>query len=521
MDLDTPDQAYSTSQPVADRGLPVAYLDLMDRAREVDSAAHSGLLRERLLLQLVSERVRGGLTQAEIATRMHVAASVISRFEAGGNDPQLSTLARYCNAIGCHLVLAPGRLLTLDEQVDLGQPLEEGVPGAGPPAGTASGDGSDVVEPVTRSSGCVVTQVMGVHEVVLEGISLGGIGPMFPSELPARAQLLDVGRRTLDRRQLLFDTEARAALKRGADKVADAVRITIGPKGRNVVLDKTFGSSTITNDGATIAKEIELEDPFENMGAQLVKEVASKTNAIAGDGTTTATVLAAAMINEGFRHVAHGANPVQVKVGIQKAVDLVVAEIKKHSSSISEREKIAQVASISAADRGIGETVADAMEKVGKDGVITVEESKGIETELELVEGIQFDKGYISPYMVTNTQAMEAVLEDPYILISDRKISAIAEILPVAEKIHGSGMPLLLVAEDVDSEALATLIVNKLRGNFTAVAVKAPGFGDHRKAMLQDIAILTGGTVISEELGLKLENVQLGQLGRARRVQVT
>ncbi|MHB1639375.1 MAG: chaperonin GroEL, partial [Candidatus Dormibacteria bacterium] len=322
-------------------------------------------------------------------------------------------------------------------------------------------------------------------------------------------------------KQLLFDTEARAALKRGADKVADAVRITIGPKGRNVVLDKKFGSPTITNDGVTIAKEIELEDPFENMGAQLVKEVASKTNDIAGDGTTTATVLAAAMINEGLRHVAHGANPVQVKVGIQKAVDLVVAEIKKHSVSISEREKIAQVASISAADPGIGETVADAMEKVGKDGVITVEESKGIETELELVEGMQFDKGYISPYMVTNTQAMEAVLEDPYILITDRKISAIADLLPVVEKIHQSGKPLVVVAEDVDGEALATLIVNKIRGIFTAVAVKAPGFGDRRKAMLQDIAILTGGTVISEELGLKLENVQLGQLGRARRVQVT
>jgi len=248
-------------------------------------------------------------------------------------------------------------------------------------------------------------------------------------------------------KQLLFDTEARAALKRGADKVADAVRITIGPKGRNVVLDKKFGSPTITNDGVTIAKEIDLEDPFENMGAQLVKEVASKTNDIAGDGTTTATVLAAAMINEGLRHVAHGANPVQVKAGIQKAVDLVVADIKKHSVSISEREKIAQVASISAADPGIGETVADAMEKVGKDGVITVEESKGIETELDLVEGMQFDKGYISPYMVTNTQAMEAVLEDPYILITDRKISAIADLLPVVEKIHQSGKPLVVVAD--------------------------------------------------------------------------
>ena len=322
-------------------------------------------------------------------------------------------------------------------------------------------------------------------------------------------------------KQLLFDTEARAALKRGADKVADAVRITIGPKGRNVVLDKKFGSPTITNDGVTIAKEIELEDPFENMGAQLVKEVASKTNDIAGDGTTTATVLASAMINEGLRHVAAGANPVQVKAGIQKAVDVVVEEIKKHSVPISEREKIAQVASISAADPQIGETVAEAMEKVGKDGVITVEESKGIATELDLVEGMQFDKGYISPYMVTNTQSMEAVLEEPYILVTDRKISAIADLLPVVEKIHQSGKPLVVVAEDVDGEALATLIVNKIRGIFTAVAVKAPGFGDRRKAMLQDIAILTGGTVISEELGLKLDSVQLGQLGRARMVKVT
>jgi chaperonin GroEL len=315
-------------------------------------------------------------------------------------------------------------------------------------------------------------------------------------------------------KQLLFDTEAQAALKRGVDQVADAVRITIGPKGRNVVLDKKFGSPTITNDGVTIAKEIDLEDPFENMGAQLVKEVASKTNDIAGDGTTTATVLAAAMINEGLRHVTSGANPVQLKSGIQKAVDKVVEEIKKHSVSISEREKIAQVASISAADPAIGETVADAMEKVGKDGVITVEESKGIETELELVEGMQFDKGYVSAYMVTNAQAMEAVLEDPYILITDRKISAIADLLPVVEKIHQSGKPLLIVAEDVDGEALATLIVNKIRGIFTAVAVKAPGFGDRRKAMLQDISV-------SEELGLKLDSVQLDQLGRARRVKIT
>ncbi|MGP8204814.1 MAG: chaperonin GroEL [Acidimicrobiales bacterium] len=322
-------------------------------------------------------------------------------------------------------------------------------------------------------------------------------------------------------KELHFDERARRGLETGVNKLADAVKVTLGPKGRNVVIGKRWGAPTITNDGVTIAKEIDLEDPFENMGAQLVKEVASKTNDIAGDGTTTATVLAAAMINEGLRHVTSGANPVQLKTGIQKAVDKVVDEIKKHSVPISEREKIAQVASISAADPAIGETVADAMEKVGKDGVITVEESKGIETELELVEGMQFDKGYVSAYMVTNAQAMEAVLEDPYILITDRKISAIADLLPVVEKIHQSGKPLLIVAEDVDGEALATLIVNKIRGIFTAVAVKAPGFGDRRKAMLQDISVLTGGTVISEELGLKLDSVQLDQLGRARRVKIT
>ena len=322
-------------------------------------------------------------------------------------------------------------------------------------------------------------------------------------------------------KQLLYSTDARAALKRGVDKVADSVRITIGPKGRNVVLDKKFGSPTITNDGVTIAKEIELEDPFENMGAQLVKEVASKTNDIAGDGTTTATVLAAAIINEGLKNVAAGANPMLLKQGIEKAVEAVVEEIKKQSVTISARDKIAQVASISAADTNIGEVVADAMEKVGKDGVITVEESKGLETELELVEGMQFDKGYISPYMVTNPQRMEAVLEDPYILISDKKISSIQDLLPILEKVVQSGKPLLIIAEDVEGEAQATLIVNKLRGTFNAVAVKAPGFGDRRKAMLQDIAILTGGQVISEEIGLKLDTAQLTSLGRARRVTVT
>ena len=322
-------------------------------------------------------------------------------------------------------------------------------------------------------------------------------------------------------KQLMYSADARAALKRGVDKVADSVRITIGPKGRNVVLDKKFGSPTITNDGVTIAKEIELEDPFENMGAQLVKEVASKTNDIAGDGTTTATVLAAAIINEGLKNVAAGANPMLLKQGIEKGVEAVVDEIKKQSIPISEREKIAQVASISAADPNIGEVVADAMEKVGKDGVITVEESKGLETELELVEGMQFDKGYISAYMVTNPQRMEAVLEEPYILITDKKISSIQDLLPILEKVVQSGKPLLIIAEDVEGEALATLIVNKLRGTFNAVAVKAPGFGDRRKAMLQDIAILTGGQVISEEVGLKLDTAQLSSLGKARRVTVT
>jgi chaperonin GroEL len=322
-------------------------------------------------------------------------------------------------------------------------------------------------------------------------------------------------------KQLAYDAEARSALKRGVDKVADAVRITIGPKGRNVVLDKKFGSPTITNDGVTIAKEIELEDAFENMGAQLVKEVASKTNDIAGDGTTTSVVLAAAIIGEGLRNVTAGANPMMLKIGIQKAVDEVVKAIKEQSIQISEREKIAQVATISSGDPRIGEMVANAMEKVGKDGVITVEESKGIEDELKLVDGMQFDKGYISAYMVTDTTRMEAILEDPYILITEKKVSAVADLLPVLEKVVQSGRPLVVIAEDVEGEALATLIVNKLRGTFTAIAVKAPGFGDRRKAMLQDLAILTGGQVISDDLGLKLDSVQLNQLGKARRVTVT
>src|SRR5438309_2088018 len=337
---------------------------------------------------------------------------------------------------------------------------------------------------------------------------------------PRTSQLYQEGGRFMAK-QLAYDADARQALKRGVDKVADAVRITIGPKGRNVVLDKKFGSPTITNDGVTIAKEIELEDPFENMGAQLVKEVASKTNDIAGDGTTTSVVLAAAIIGEGLRNVTAGANPIALKVGIQKAVDEVVKAIKEQSVQISEREKIAQVATISAADPTIGEMIANAMAKVGKDGVITVEESKGIEDELKLVDGMQFDKGYISAYMVTDTTRMEATIEDPYILITEKKISAVADLLPVLEKVVQSGRPLLIIAEDVEGEALATLIVNKLRGTFTAVAVKAPGFGDRRKAMLQDIAILTGGQVISEELGLKLDAVRLDQLGKARKVNIT
>src|SRR5919197_2117332 len=322
-------------------------------------------------------------------------------------------------------------------------------------------------------------------------------------------------------KQLAYDADARSALKRGVDKVADAVRITIGPKGRNVVLDKKFGSPTITNDGVTIAKEIELEDPFENMGAQLVKEVASKTNDIAGDGTTTSVVLASAIIGEGLRNVTAGANPMQLKIGIHKAVYEVVKAIKDQSVQISEKERIAQVATISSGDPKIGEMVANAMEKVGKDGVITVEESKGISDELKLVDGMQFDKGYISPYMVTDATRMEAVLEDPYILITEKNISAVADLLPVLEKVVQSGRPLLVIAEDVEGEAQATLIVNKLRGTFTAVAVKAPGFGDRRKAMLQDIAILTGGQVISEEVGLKLENVTVDLLGTARKIVVT
>ncbi|OUM85748.1 MAG: chaperonin GroL [Bacillus thermozeamaize] len=322
-------------------------------------------------------------------------------------------------------------------------------------------------------------------------------------------------------KQIEFSEKARAAMLRGVDALANAVKVTLGPKGRNVVLEKKFGSPLITNDGVTIAKEIELQDPYENMGAQLVKEVATKTNDVAGDGTTTATVLAQAMIREGLKNVTAGANPMVIRRGIEKAVNAAVEEIKKIAKPIQGRQSIAQVAAISASDETIGELIAEAMEKVGNDGVITVEESKGFTTELEVVEGMQFDRGYISPYMITDTEKMEAVLEDPYILITDKKLGNIQEILPVLERVVQQGKPLLIIAEDVEGEALATLVVNKLRGTFTAVAVKAPGFGDRRKAMLEDIAILTGGQVITEELGLELKSTTIEQLGRARQVKVT
>jgi chaperonin GroEL len=322
-------------------------------------------------------------------------------------------------------------------------------------------------------------------------------------------------------KQLVFDESARRALERGANILADAVKVTLGPKGRNVVLDKKFGSPTITNDGVTIAKEIELPDVFENMGAQLVKEVASKTNDIAGDGTTTATVLAQAIIREGLRNVTAGSNPLLIKHGIDKAVEITVKEMESFKKDVDTKEKIAQVASISANDPEIGTFIAEAMEKVGKDGVITVEESRTLKTEVETKDGMQFDKGYISPYMVTDSERMEAVLDNPYILVTERKISAIADILPLLEKVVQVQKPLLIIAEDVEGEALATLVVNKLRGTFTSVAVKAPGFGDRRKEMLKDIATLTGATVISEELGLKLDKVTPDQLGQAKRVTVT
>ena len=322
-------------------------------------------------------------------------------------------------------------------------------------------------------------------------------------------------------KELIFDEAARRALERGANILADAVKVTLGPKGRNVVLDKKFGSPTITNDGVTIAKEIELPNTFENMGAQLVKEVASKTNDIAGDGTTTATVLAQAIIREGLRNVTAGSNPLLIKKGIDKAVEMAVAEMEKLVQKVDTPEKIAQVASISANDAEIGGLISQAMQAVGKDGVITVEESKSTKTEVETKDGMQFDKGYISPYMVTDSERMEATLTDPYILVTERKISAIADILPLLEKIVQVQKPLLIIAEDVEGEALATLVVNKLRGTFTTVAVKAPGFGDRRKEMLKDIATLTGATVVSEELGLKLDKVTPELLGQAKTVKIT
>ncbi|HMD56857.1 MAG TPA: chaperonin GroEL [Solirubrobacteraceae bacterium] len=321
-------------------------------------------------------------------------------------------------------------------------------------------------------------------------------------------------------KELKYNSDARKALEAGVDAVADAVKVTLGPKGRYVVLDKKFGAPTITNDGVTIAREIEVEDVFENQGAQLVREVATATNDVAGDGTTTATVLAQAIVKQGLKNVAAGANPLALKRGIEKAVDQVVANIASQAKEVSGKDQIARVATISAGDDEIGDVIADAIEKVGKDGVVNVEEGQTFGMDLEFTEGMQFDKGYISPYMVTDQDRMEAVLEDPYILIANQKIGSVRDVLPVLEQVIQSGKPLLIIAEDVEGESLATLVVNKLRGTFTGVAVKAPGFGDRRKRMLEDIAILTGGEVITEEMGLKLENTQVSQLGRARRVVV-
>jgi len=322
-------------------------------------------------------------------------------------------------------------------------------------------------------------------------------------------------------KQLKFEDEARRALESGVNKLADTVKVTLGPKGRNVVLDKKFGAPTITNDGVSIAKEIELDDPYENMGAQLVKEVATKTNDVAGDGTTTATVLAQAMVNHGMRNVAAGANPMGLKKGIEKAVAAAVESIRSQAQDVEDKDQIAAVATISAADASVGEVIANAIDKVGKDGVVTVEESNTFGTELEFTEGMQFDKGYLSPYFVTDAERQEAVLEDAYVLLNSGKISTVQAMLPVLEAVMKTGRPLLIIAEDIEGEALATLVVNKIRGTFNSTAVKAPGFGDRRKAMLQDMAVLTGGQVISEEVGLKLENLTLDLLGRAKRVIVT
>src|ERR1700726_3253599 len=340
-----------------------------------------------------------------------------------------------------------------------------------------------------------------------------------PASRPARPPREQQRRSEQDmaHKELKFNEDARRALERGVNTLADAVKVTLGPKGRYVVLDKKFGAPTITNDGVTIAREIEVEDVFENQGAQLVREVATATNDVAGDGTTTATVLAQAIVRQGLKMVSAGANPMALKRGTERAVDAVVADIKSQSKEVSGKEDIARVATISARDREIGDVIADAIEKVGKDGVVNVEEGQTFGMDLEFPEGMQFDKGYISPYMVTDQDRMEATLEDPYILIANQKIGSVRDLLPVLEQTIQSGKPLLIIAEDVEGESLATLVVNKLRGTFTGVAVKAPGFGDRRKRMLEDIAILTGGEVITQEMGLKLENTQLSQLGRARR----
>ncbi len=321
-------------------------------------------------------------------------------------------------------------------------------------------------------------------------------------------------------KELKFNEDARRALERGVNTLADAVKVTLGPKGRYVVLDKKFGAPTITNDGVTIAREIEVEDPFENQGAQLVREVATATNDVAGDGTTTATVLAQAIVREGLKNVAAGANPMGLKRGIEQAVEAIVADLKGQSKDVNGREDIARVATISSREREIGDVIADAIEKVGKDGVVNVEEGQTFGLDLEFTEGMQFDKGYLSPYMITDAERMEAVLDDPYVLIANQKVGAVKDLLPVLEQVIQAGRPLLIVAEDVEGEALATVVVNKLRGVFTAVAVKAPGFGDRRKRMLEDIAILTGGEVITEEMGLKLENTKLSQLGKARKIVI-
>ena len=322
-------------------------------------------------------------------------------------------------------------------------------------------------------------------------------------------------------KMIAFNEEARRGLERGMNTLADAVKVTLGPRGRNVVLEKKWGAPTITNDGVSIAKEIELDDPWEKIGAELVKEVAKKTDDVAGDGTTTATVLAQALVREGLRNVAAGSNPMSLKKGIEKAVEAIAEELSKMAKPVETKEQISATASISAADSTIGEMIAEAMDKVGKEGVITVEESNTFGLELELTEGMRFDKGYISPYMVTDTDRMEAVLEDPYILIANSKIANIKDLLPILEKVMQSGKPLAIIAEDIEGEALATLVVNKIRGTFRSAAVKAPGFGDRRKAMLQDIAILTGGTVVSEEVGLKLDAATMDLLGKARKVVIT